>query len=89
MLEVFEELSPVDLLLIGDGLEHLEDAGHHSLQSAEVDVGAIAQLLEHLVTVLLHLSHRSLTIVKIDLASGLFMYIFSSIMLAKLANISA
>lgn len=56
LLEVLEEGLPVELLLLGHLLEHVEDARHHALKTAEVDVRALVEFVEHLVPVLLHLS---------------------------------
>lgn len=55
LLEVLEGGLPVELLLLGHLLEHVKDAGHHALEAAEVDVRALAQLVEYLISVLLHL----------------------------------
>ena len=54
-LQALEPLIIVKSLLLGNTLKHVLDSGHHSLQSAEVDVGTVVQLLENLVGVLLNL----------------------------------
>mmetsp|Transcript_21230 Transcript_21230/g.59076 ORF Transcript_21230/g.59076 Transcript_21230/m.59076 type:complete len:372 (-) Transcript_21230:1819-2934(-) len=54
-LEALEPVRVLESLLLGDSLEHVLDSWHHSLQSAEVDVGTVLELLEDLIGVLLDL----------------------------------
>ena len=46
-------------LLASNALQHVLDARHHALQAAEVDVRAVVQQIEHLVSILLHLRINS------------------------------
>jgi hypothetical protein len=55
VLEVLDELVEVASLLLGHALEHVQDAWHHALQTAEVHVGAVVQQVKHLVSILLNL----------------------------------
>ncbi len=48
LLEFGKELLPLEALGSGDALKHVLDARHHSLEAAEVDVGAVLQEVEDL-----------------------------------------
>ena len=55
LLETGEVLFEVDALGLADILEHVLDARHHALKTAEVHVRALVECVEHLVSVLLNL----------------------------------
>merc|ERR1719384_359807 len=55
LLEPLEPRVVVDPLGLAHALEHVLDAGHHPLEAAEVNDGAVVELVEHLVGVLLDL----------------------------------
>mmetsp|Transcript_18598 Transcript_18598/g.34436 ORF Transcript_18598/g.34436 Transcript_18598/m.34436 type:complete len:354 (-) Transcript_18598:9-1070(-) len=55
LLQALEPLIVVKALGLGNTLKHVLDAGHHSLETAEVDVGTILELGEDLIGVLLNL----------------------------------
>lgn len=55
LLKSLEPLVVRNSLLLTDSLEHVLDSRHHSLKSAEVDVGTGVKLVEDLVGVLLDL----------------------------------
>ena len=52
LLEAGLPLVVLNALPLADLLEHILDARHHALQTAEVDVGAVVELGEDLVGVL-------------------------------------
>jgi hypothetical protein len=55
VLEALNELVEVAALVASHALEHVQDAWHHALQTAEVHVGTVVQQVKHLVSILLHL----------------------------------
>merc|ERR1719329_286731 len=55
LLPLLELVLPDDALLLRDLLEHVGDARHHALKSAEIHVRAVVHAREDLVLVLLHL----------------------------------
>ena len=48
VLEALRERVKVDAFGLADTLKHVGDSGHHALEAAEVDVGALVQELEDL-----------------------------------------
>mmetsp|Transcript_65147 Transcript_65147/g.174687 ORF Transcript_65147/g.174687 Transcript_65147/m.174687 type:complete len:250 (-) Transcript_65147:409-1158(-) len=69
-LESLEPFVVVDFLFFADGLEHVLDSGHHTLEAAEVNVGSTVQLGKDFVGVLLHL------ILNVHLAT-VFVFLFA------------
>ena len=55
LLQLLKVLFPVQPLLLGHALEHLQNTGHHALETTEVDVGTVGQQVKHLISILLHL----------------------------------
>jgi len=58
LLGLLQSLDPfvvVNSLLLGNSCQHILDSGHHSLQTAEVDVGTVLQFLENFISVFLNL----------------------------------
>ena len=55
LLESLDVLIVVHSLRFADTLKHILNTGHHSLKTAEVHVGAVSQLIENLVSILLNL----------------------------------
>merc|ERR1719183_2487385 len=65
LLQALDPFIVINILLLGNSLQHILDSGHHSLQTAEVDVRTILQLLKDLIGVLLDL------VLDVHLATGL------------------
>ena len=55
LLQALDPLVVVNVLASGNSLEHVLDSRHHSLKTAEVDVGTVLELGENLVGVFLDL----------------------------------
>ena len=46
---------PIQSLLLGHNLEHLQDTRHHTLEPAEIDVSTLVKATKDLISILLHL----------------------------------